>query len=395
MKLKLLFYILILMTITFPVHAQELEITGYYENQFFPQKIKNDFVLQDYNKIRLDLSAQIAENVTFTGDYIYRTYHGKTTYNAFDFIPRSVISQYADFRNEIADSLRPAFDFEFQNENFLDNAYVSIYTKHANIRVGKQQLPWGSGYSWNPTDIFNDKDPLDPTYENVGVNAFKLEIPFSDEGMLTGILNIRQGQETSTKALKIKHHLAGFDLSFCFIDKEQDRFNYFDFEPVYEKRRLFGGDFSGELFGLGLWAEGAYNSMENSVDFGQYLIGTDFTFENGLYLTGEYYRNELGKANKNRYDIQDWMDLLGATGDNLGRDYLFLGERYPITELWNWSNFFILNMGDKSGMFFPWFDYNLNDNTELFFVGYIPFGEEKTEFGEFGAGGFARIRVYF
>ena len=82
-------------------------------------------------------------------------------------------------------------------------------------------------------------------------------------------------------------------------------------------------------------------------------------------------------------------------GENLGRDYLFLGERYPIGELWTWANYMVINLKYPSGVFFPWFDYSLGDNTELSFVGYVPFGERETEFGEFGIGGFARIRVYF
>lgn len=43
----------------------------------------------------------------------------------------------------------------------------------------------------------------------------------------------------------------------------------------------------------------------------------------------------------------------------------------------------------------PWWDYNLSDNSELIFAGYFPYGKALSEFGEFGWGGFARIRIYF
>ena len=375
--------------------AQDLEFSGYFENQLFPQELNNKLALQDYNKVRLDLSAEPAENVSFNGDYIYRVFHGATRFNAFDFIPKSVVLKYAELTQTTPDALRPLFDFKLEDENFLDNAHVTIYLEHASLRVGKQQLPWGTGYTWNPTDIFNDKNLLDPTYEKVGVNAFKLEVSFGGEGVATGIVGVGDEWRTSTKAIKIKHHLFGYDLSASFVEKKQDGFDYLSFRSTSERRRLFGGDFSGELFGLGIWGEGAYNRMEASDNFGQYLLGSDYTFESGLYLTGEYYRNELGKTNKGQYDINDWMRLLSADGENLGQDYLFLGSRYPITELWNWSNYVLANLNDKSGILFPWFDYSLNDNTELIFVGYIPFGKKETEFGEFGIGGFARVRVYF
>jgi hypothetical protein len=375
--------------------AQQLGFEGYYENQFFPQELGNRWVLQDYNKLRLGISAEMAENVTFNGDYIYRVYHGLRSFNALDMVPESVVLHYANALQIPVDSLRPSFGFEYSDENFLDNAYVTIYSKYVNVRIGKQQLPWGAGYSWNPTDIFNAKNLMDPTYEKTGVNAFKLEMPFGDEGMVTFIMGVEEEWRKSTKALKLKQHISGFDLSASYVEKNQEGFDYVLSLPMHERRRLFGGDVSGELLGLGIWAEGAYNRMEVSEDFGQYLFGSDYTFENGLYLIGEYYRNEMGKTDSSEYTFNDWMRFLSSDGENLGRDYVYLGQMYPIAELWNWSNYVILNLSDKSGVFFPWFDYSLNDNTELTFVGYIPLGEQETEFGQFGKGLLARVKVYF
>jgi len=394
MKRKL-FLCLIIFSVVTVNFSQELQFTGYFENQFFPQRLNNEWILQDYNKLRLDLSADISENVTFNGNYNYRVYHGATTFSALDFLPDQLVNEYQKTMNIPQAILNPLFEFKQEDEYFLDNAYVSIYSKRVNIRIGKQQLPWGSGYSWNPTDIFNEKNLLDPTYEKVGVNAFKVEIPFMTEGMLTGIIGVEDKWKTSTKGIKLKQHLSGFDLSFSFVEKHQSSFDYYSLQQCSEKRRLLGGDFSGQLFGLGIWGEGAYNRMELSDNYGQYLVGSDYTFESGLYLTGEYYHNGLGRTNKENYTFGDWMRLMSSQGENLGQNYIFAGGSYPITELWNWSNFLLFNFDDKSGLIFPWFSYSLNDNTEVLFVGYLPFGSAKSEFGEFGAGGFARIRVYF
>ena len=386
--------VLILLGLKLVGNAYALEFTGYFENQFYPRELKDEVVLQDYNKLRLDLAAEVGENVTFNGDYIYRIFHGATRVNTLDLIPDRVVSEYADSQGTTVDSLRPLFDIELEDENFLDNAYATMYFERVNIRIGKQQLPWGTGYTWNPTDIFNVKNALDPTYEKEGVNAFKVELPFTIEGMITAILGIDEDLGSSTKALKGKYHILGFDLSLSFVEKEQVGFDYISSGELSEKRRLFGVDFSGQVLGLGVWGEGARNVMEDSDNFGQHLLGADYTLENGLYLMGEYYKNGLGKTDKKHYDFNDWMRLLGDEGQNLGKDYLFFGERYPIGELWTWANYLVINLNDTSGVFFPWFDYSLGDNTELSFVGYIPFGKRETEFGEFGIGGFARIRVY-
>ncbi len=375
--------------------GQELEFSGYYENQLTVQELRDETFLQDYNKLRLDLSAEVSENVSFNGDYIYRTFHGETEFNAFDFLPDGVIEDYADEMGASEDSLRPEFAFEYEDENFLDNAYVTIYLQKATIRVGKQQLPWGSGYTWNPTDIFNQKNILDPTYEKPGVEAYKLEVPFGEEGMLTGILSSGDDWEASTKAAKVKQHFLGFDLSISFVEKQQEDFDYFSFTESVERRRLYGGDFSGEILGLGFWGEGAHNQMEDSDDYGQYLVGLDYTFQSEFYLMVEYYRNENGETDADAYDINDWMRLLDADGENLAQDYVFLGQRYPLTELLNWSNYVLFNINDGSGIVYPWFGYSFNDNTELNLVGLIPWGEKETEFGESGVGGFFRIKIYF
>ncbi|MBD3377579.1 hypothetical protein GF406_21300 [candidate division KSB1 bacterium] len=377
------------------LYPQELQIYGYYENQFFPQKLNGKVMLQDYNKLRLDLSADISENLTFNGDYIYRTYHGATTFNLLDFLPYRIRNDYLTQSALPPQQVRPLFDIEYKDETFLDNAYATLYTAHMNVRIGKQQLPWGTGYAWNPTDLFNDKNLLDPTYEKTGINALKVEIPWGQMGLFTGIVSVGETWSTSTRALKIKKYIAGFDVSLSYAEKSQSDYDYQTFFESSQKRRLLGADFSGALFGLGIWGEGATNRMYYDKNYTQVLMGMDYTFENGLYLMAEYYHNGLGKPNKQNYTFSDWMNMLGPEGENLAQNYVYLGEMYPLTELLNGSTYLILNIDDGSGLFFPWFDFSLNDNSEILLVGYLPFGSKESEFGEFGAGGFVRVRVYF
>jgi hypothetical protein len=377
------------------VNSKNIEISGYYENMFFPQKMKDEVMMQDYNKLRLNLSSEVSTNITFNANINGQTYHGKTTLNQLDFIPEAVVDEYINSAGKSLEAVRPSFEYTKEDEIYLDNAYLSVYTKHINLRIGKQQLPWGTGYAWNPTDIFNAKNILDPTYEKVGVNVFKAEIPFSQEGMLTGIVSVGDNWKNTTKALKAGYHVAGFDISASYAEKQHTKLNYYTFEEMADKRQMFGADISGGIAGIGVWAEAAYNLMKNRGDYGQYLAGADYTFLSGLYFKLEYYRNGLGETSSKNYGFGHWMTMLGREAENLGKDYIYLGQMYPVGELVNWSNFFMINLNDGSGMVFPWFDFSLNDNTELILVGYFPFGKKETEFGEFGTGGFARIRIYF
>lgn len=377
------------------VMAEELEVYGHFEHQFFPQELGGELILQDYSKLRLDLAADAGKRVSFAGDVVYRVFHGKTEFSAFDWVPARVVGDYAAAMGASVEELAPGFRVEMADEHFLDNAFVSLYFERFELRLGRQQLPWGTGYTWNPTDIFNDKNLLDPTYEKVGVNAIKTGVPLGLQGMLTGVVGIGEDWDGSTKAVKLKGHGRGFDLSICLVEKEEEEINYFTFAQQRLRRHLLGGDLSGAVMGVGVWGEGAFNWMEKGADFGQYLVGADYTFENGLYFVSEYYRNGRGKADEGRYTFADWMRLLGADGENLGRDYSFLGESFPVGELWDWSNYAIVNLNDMSGVLFPWVDYSFGDNTEVSFVGYVPFGGKESEFGGFGAGGFTRLRVYF
>ena len=375
--------------------ASGFDISGYYENRFFPQEIDGKVILQDYNKLRLNFASEVSKQITFNANANFQTYHGQTSYNLLDFMPNTVVDAYVNASGLNLEDILPSFDYSVDNTIFLDNAYLSIYTKHANIRIGKQQLPWGTGYAWNPTDIFNVKDILDPTYEKVGVNAFKAELPFLQMGMLTGILSVGDDWENSTKAIKAKYYVAGFDLSASYAEKRQASTDYYTFQETDYKRQMLGADFSGSIAGMGIWGEAAYNFMESSKEYGQYLAGADYTFMNGLYFMVEYYRNGLGESTSDTYSFAQWMRMLGSEAENLGKDYLYIGQLYAIGELVNWSNYFMINLNDGSGMVFPWFDFSLNDNTTLILVGYIPFGKKGTEYGEFGMGGFARARIYF
>lgn len=424
--------IVLIVLLPFTLICQNLDISGYFENQFFPllldhksdrQNITEKLFLQDYNKLRLDLNSEVTENVHFSGDIVLQTYHGVIQLNLLDFIPVKVADQYLNslgFGPADWDIFYAALNMPNEDQYFLDNAHLTYYSKYLNIRIGKQQLPWGTGYTWNPTDIFNQKNMVDPTYEKPGVNALKIEIPYSMNGMLTAVGVFGEDAETSTKAFKLRQLVGGLEVSLSYMTKDE-KYISSPFNPVIYKqnRQMVGFDFSGALGSIGIWGEFAYNyymdmdyknydllysgvfefpdnlRLFDRNDYQQYLLGADYTFENGLYFITEYYHNGLGKSAMTQYSFDNWLRLMGPDGENLGKEYFFIGQSYPFWELLNWSNYLIYNASDKSLIFFPWFTYSLNNETELIFSGYMPFGKELSEFGSFGSGGFLRLRYYF
>jgi len=372
------------------------EISGHYEHQLYLQKIHNgDAFVQDHDKLRLDLVAEVGGNAALSGDVVYRVFRGSTEYNALDFIPVSTAAEHARAVGLSLDGLRPAFAVAVDDEHYLDNASVALYLGRIDLRVGKQQLPWGTGYTWNPTDLFNDKNLLDPTYEKVGVQVFRIDARVGLEGKLTAILGVEETWQRSTRAARVAGFARGFDLSACVAEKREERLDYLTGAGQSEQRRLFGLDFSGELWGTGVWGEAAHSRLETSRDFSQYLLGVDYTTRAGTYGIAEYYHDGGGQPSKGRYTFADWMRMLSASGESLGRDYAFAGLTRPAAELWTLSAYSILNLSDRSGVVFPWIGHSLGDDLEISLVGHLPFGSNGAEFGELGPGALARIRVHF
>ncbi len=381
----------------------KLKLSGYFENQLLGQEQRGDYFLLDYNKLRLDMNAKVSKRFSFTGNINLKTYHGKTTLNMLDYLPEVTVSEYLSFLNENAgltpEEIHPQFGTAMKNDIALDNVYVSYYSKYFNVRVGKQQLTWGTGYVWNPTNVFHKKNMLDPTYEQTGVNAIKLEVPFKGEGMLTGVLSVNDAFDNSTYAFKVKKYLAGFDISLSYVYYEYSMTDFYTFTEIKEDRHQIGGDFSGSIGGIGIYGEVVYRMKTGKTgadNYGNYIVGLNYFFQNGLYIMGEYYYNEKGKDDYKNYDINDWMLYAGEYGENLGKHYLYAGSRIPIGDFFNLSTFLLYNVSDNSGMVYPWLEYSLGDNTELSGSIYIPFGGAiNTEFAGYGLGGMARIKIYF
>ncbi|MCF7912080.1 MAG: hypothetical protein K9M99_06110 [Candidatus Cloacimonetes bacterium] len=388
-------YILLLslLVILIPLAAIDFDFYGYYENQT-SLTLQNESQFQSYNKLRLDFDKDISSAFTINSDLVFQTYHGLRTINLLDYIPSQSVSDYSQQVGISIDDLASSFSDSYNDEYFLDNAFLSIYKKHFNLRVGKQQIALGSGYAWNPTDIYNQKNIFDPTYEKRGVNALKLEVPLSLNGMISGLISLGENWEESTKSIMIKQYLQGYDLQLSYSRLIKKQMDYYTFQENKEKTDMAGLSYSGTLLGLGFWGEGAYFIPEKTDEYLQAVTGTDYTFDNGIYVMGEYYHNGGGEKEASDYSFNDWMDLY-TDGTNLARNYLYLGDSYSLTDLADWSNYIIINLDDNSISYNPWIDFSLSDNVVLDVYAIFAIGDKEAEFTQFEDSLAARIKVYF
>jgi hypothetical protein len=396
MKKAIVFFVVVIFTLM-PLFSQEkVDLFGYFESQASGAQVQGDFWLLYSNKLRVDLKSSFFDNVTFAANFDYITYHGKTTWNILEFLPDQAAA-------EVPAGMEDFYILPFSNRHFLDNAYIKLSFKYFDLTAGKQQISLGTGYVWNPIDVFNIKELFDPTYEQPGHNAIRLDVPLGHTYTFTAFFSPEDNWRNSAKLVQVKGRISHFDYALTAIETVWRYHDYTMFDPVSmsfvelpEKRRLLGASTAGELFGMGVWAEFAYNWMDNSEDFYELVVGTDYTFDFQTYLMVEYYRNTLGKTDHMKYTLNDWMRLLANEQRSIIQDQVYVFAQHPATDLMNIGVSAIYSISDSSAAFVPTLSYSLSDNVEIF--GYLNFniGQEGKVFSKkMGNGGLIRVRVYF
>jgi len=386
---------LILLFIT-PEAQGDADLFGYYEAQVMGAEVRGRFYQLFANKLRVDLKADFSSRVSFAANFDYITYHGKKQWNILDFLSSEITSQ-------IPEALRPLYVIPFSDRHFLDNAYLRLSFKPFDLTLGKQQISLGTGYVWNPLDVFNIKDILDPTYEQPGHNAVRADVPIGLSNTLTALYSPGDEWKNSAKLLQFKTRISRFDLAVTGIEKTWVFHDYtvFDaaqmsFQELPERRRLLGASTAGELLGLGVWAEYAYNWMENTDDFYELVVGADYTFDFQTYFLIEYFRNTLGKNDFRDYTLNDWMRSFAQEQKAVSRDQVYMLIQHPATDLMTVGLSAICSLTDHSLALVPTVMYSFSQNVDIYAYLNWNTGKQGTYFANtMGNGGFIRVRVYF
>lgn len=380
-----------------PLVAQEkVDLFGYFEPQYMGISIQNNYYQLFSNKLRVDLKWGPLDNITFAANFDFITYHGKTDWYLLDFFPPHVTEA-------IPEDLKPVYMIPLTNRIFLDNAYLKLAFKQFDITVGKQQISLGTGNVWNPIDLFNIRDPIDPTYEQPGQNAMRLDVPVGNATTLSALYAPEDDWKSSARMLQLKTRIARFDLNIVAIERiwMYHDFTQFDFVKMNfpehpEKRQLLGFTTAGEILGIGIWAEFAYNWLENSDNFYGLVAGLDYTFDFQTYILFEYFRNTIGKTDPMDFTINDWMRAMFSEQKSLAQDQLYVLAQHPVTDLMTLSLSSIISLSDGSFIFVPTLEYSLSDNVDIFAYLNLNVGKEGTQYDKnLGKGGMIRARIYF
>ncbi len=362
------------------------EFFGYFESEADVMQLGSISYNFGYNKFRLDVEARPSDNVLIGANLNVEKYWGKTSWNIYDFLPG-----YADSGLELIEEIRDTI--------LVDNLYMRISFPWADLTVGRQQISPGVGYAWNPTDIFNTKSLLDPSYEQTGVSAMRVYLPLLGRISLNAVVQPEQTWENSTKQVWLKSGLGRFDVGITMAELQQPTPTSLFFGDAFDvKRTLAGGSVVGELLEWGLWVEAAQNTLHSYFDYVrhsppllpiqfedkvymEYVVGADHTFDNSLYVLAEVLHNGFGVGEQDNLEIQDYFYALSGEGTSLMQDYAFFYAMHPTFDYVTLSTLVIANFNDNSGTLAPQLDWNAFEDTNISLQGSLFWGDENTEFG--------------
>jgi len=370
--------------------AESFRINGYLEHQLSAAETPAGWGHTDYDRLRLDLEGRAGRGVLASAGVVWQLYRGRTTVRLSDAVP-------AALRAELPGDV----SFTIDDRQYLNHAYISLYAGALGITAGKQYLAWGRGLVFNPTELFRPKALFDPAYEREGVGAISAAVELGALSDATLVYVPEESWRESSKVGRVRGHLAGFDVSALAAELwEPDAVAELlaglggpAVAGTLARRHTVGGDLSGELGGIGVWAEGTWSTLRDD-DWIELTVGGNTTFPGDVLFALEGYIDGRGEWD-GPYPLEDWLALAVGERRTLGRALIFSSLSRRSGDLMTLGVAALANAGDHSAALLPNLSYSFAENVDLFLQAIVAVGPDGTEFGTRGHGGLIRGRVYF
>ncbi|EGJ50936.1 hypothetical protein [Desulfocurvibacter africanus] len=304
----------------------------------------------------------------------------------------------------------------------LEEGFATWRPSHAfTLEAGKKVLNWGKGYAWNPVAfVSRPKDVDDPDYARQGYVLAYADVIKSFDGPLTTIaftpVLVPVGEDVNADLADDGSPVYAGKLYFLLMDTDIDLL--FATGEDYDTR--YGLDFSRNLSSnLEIHGEAALrldydktltdtqgNLRTERHDAYSFLLGLRYLNAYDTTFIAEYYHNGEGYSPS---EMDDYFTLIEngyaqylETGNDrllkrsnlagqdfnqssLGRNYLYfrVSQKEPFDILYLTPTLTVIaNLGDHSFSINPEVSYLIRSDLELRTRLIMPFGPEKSEFGE-------------
>ena len=235
--------------------------------------------------------------------------------------------------------------------------------------VGRQRVAWGVGSAFRPTDRWNLVNPLAITAFKKGVDAVQVLAFPSDLWETSVVFAPGSDGKTVRAGARVEGHLGSFDLSASYLYDE------------FTSRDMVGLDFKGDLI-VGVHGEAAY-LPENGWKGERYIRlsgGIDYSFFGSLFLLAEYFYDNSGADDPEKYDRGRFADGLTTW---LGQQYAFSQVSYQLDEFSSLGASYLMNILDRSFVLNLFVASLLADNVNVGLDQRLLFGDEKSEYRPF------------
>ena len=251
-------------------------------------------------------------------------------------------------------------------EHRLYRASLSYESDLFDLEIGRQQIPWGVGHFFTPTDLFN---PFSPTQieleERDGVDAANLIIK-DIQGFKTQLVYTPPGKQLHPQRYlaRISRDVKGYEIGVLGGRVKRDY--------------TVGMDAQGNLKGAGIRGEFLYREARLEKDFFKFTVNADYNFPHNIYGLLEYYFNGQGRLDPDDYQLDRFIR---GEIQQLGKNYLALLVGHDLTSLIRFENRFIYNMNDTSFFERPEIRYEVMTNLLFTLGAQLYLGASEDEYG--------------
>lgn len=395
LKIKFLWFLIFLFTISLKAQSPDYELRGYikylFSNTSFNQPEKNfsDHLLH----ARLNSKWFPSNDISAALETRFRMFYSQS----LEGIPgykSSVISD-DDFFNldyVLWDSKKTLGYIQ------IDRLYLDWFKGDFQLTAGRQRIAWGLSWVWNPLDIFNPLSVLDFDYEeHPGTDAIRLQFYTGPVSKIEAAF--KPGKNSSDWTFGGLWTANAFDFDFNLLaGRKLDRW-------------IAGFGWVGDILKAGFRGELTVSERphlklpdlvtdindlqpiaESESHFITFVLSGDYTFPNSFYIHTEILYNNSGKT-ENTALFRNEANALGLLSP--ARWSVYQEFSYDITPLIRSGIFSIYNPSDKSYVFVPSVSYSVFTNLDFYMIALIFGGHKGTEFGDLGKSVFLRLKLSY
>lgn len=267
----------------------------------------------------------------------------------------------------------------------LDRAFLSFSPAWGEIRIGRQALTWGHGFTFNPMDLFNPFAPTDLVRDyKTGDDLILVHIPVKRVDMDLIYAAHRDpdtdkaGMDQSSLGVKLHTILGGLDADVMVARHYKDMVAGIGTAGTL-KDAAFRLDLTGTCLdqtsrGHSFYISGVANLDYSWVWFNRNWYGYVELYYNGL-SNNDYGRELLDPAVSTRLERGELFAL--------GRWYASANVNLEIHPLVNAYLTPVINLHDGSGMLLPRVVYDFSDTIRITLAARLNWGAADTEYGGF------------